>query len=222
MTKRTSIILPLLLFGMILFAEDGSKLWLRFKDKPQVIFSSIHGDASKTAVSEFHRVWEEMGNNPIPSSDSKGDNILIIGRSNEKLVRRLIPKREFSNLSDEGFIIKTILKDGITNTVVGAKTDAGLLYGVFHLLRLIQTGSSVSNLNIRENPSYDRRILNHWDNLDRTVERGYAGYSIWRWDELPQNVSERYSEYARANASIGINGTVLNNVNATPEILTLD
>ena len=222
MTKRTSIILPLLLFGMILFAEDGSKLWLRFKDKPQVIFSSIHGDASKTAVSEFHRAWEEMGNNPIPSSDSKGDNILIIGRSNEKLVRRLIPKREFSNLSDEGFIIKTILKDGITNTVVGAKTDAGLLYGVFHLLRLIQTGSSVSNLNIRENPSYDRRILNHWDNLDRTVERGYAGYSIWRWDELPQNVSERYSEYARANASIGINGTVLNNVNATPEILTLD
>lgn len=222
MTKRTSIILPLLLFGMILFAEDGSKLWLRFKDKPQVIFSSIHGDASKTAVSEFHRAWEEMGNNPIPSRDSKGDNILIIGRSNEKLVRRLIPKREFSNLSDEGFIIKTILKDGITNTVVGAKTDAGLLYGVFHLLRLIQTGSSVSNLNIRENPSYDRRILNHWDNLDRTVERGYAGYSIWRWDELPQNVSERYSEYARANASIGINGTVLNNVNATPEILTLD
>lgn len=222
MTKRTSIILPLLLFGMILFAEDGSKLWLRFKDKPQVIFSSIHGDASKTAVSEFHRVWEEMGNNPIPTGDSKGDNILIIGRSNEKLVRRLIPKREFSNLSDEGFIIKTILKDGITNTVVGAKTDAGLLYGVFHLLRLIQTGSSVSNLNIRENPSYDRRILNHWDNLDRTVERGYAGYSIWRWDELPQNVSKRYSEYARANASIGINGTVLNNVNATPEILTLD
>ena len=222
MIKRTTIILFLLLFGMFLFAEDGSKLWLRFKDKPQVIFSSIHGDNSKTAVSEFHRAWEEMGNNPIPSSDSKGDNILIIGRSNEKLVRRLIPKREVSNLSDEGFIIKTILKDGITNTVVGAKTDAGLLYGVFHLLRLIQTGSSVSNLNIRENPSYDRRILNHWDNLDRTVERGYAGYSIWRWDELPQNVSERYSEYARANASIGINGTVLNNVNATPEILTLD
>lgn len=222
MIKRTTIILFLLLFGMFLFAEDGSKLWLRFKDKPQVIFSSIHGDNSKTAVSEFHRAWEEMGNNPIPTGDSKGGNVLIIGRSNEKLVHRLIPKREFSDLSDEGFIIKTILKDGITNTVVGAKTDAGLLYGVFHLLRLIQTGSSVSNLNIRENPSYDRRILNHWDNLDRTVERGYAGYSIWRWDELPQNVSERYSEYARANASIGINGTVLNNVNATPEILTLD
>ena len=222
MIKRTTIIFLLLLFGMFLFAEDGSKLWLRFKDKPQVIFSSIHGDNSKTAVSEFHRAWEEMGNNPIPTGDSKGGNVLIIGRSNEKLVHRLIPKREFSDLSDEGFIIKTILKDGITNTVVGAKTDAGLLYGVFHLLRLIQTGSSVSNLNIRENPSYDRRILNHWDNLDRTVERGYAGYSIWRWDELPQNVSERYSEYARANASIGINGTVLNNVNATPEILTLD
>ena len=64
------------------------------------------------------------------------------------------------------------------------------------------------------------RILNHWDNMDRTVERGYAGQSLWDWEELPGTSSGRYEAYARANASIGINGTVLNNVNASPQILS--
>ena len=62
-------------------------------------------------------------------------------------------------------------------------------------------------------------MLNHWDNLDGTIERGYAGNSIWKWDELPGTISPRYAEYARANASIGINATVLNNVNASPKML---
>jgi len=87
---------------------------------------------------------------------------------------------------------------------------------------LIQTGSDLSTLHISEQPSYDIRILNHWDNLNGTVERGYAGRSIWQWDQLPEKISPRYSEYARANASIGINATVLNNVNASPDILTAD
>ena len=60
------------------------------------------------------------------------------------------------------------------------------------------------------------RILNHWDNPDGTVERGYAGRSLWNWEELPGTLSPRYEAYARANASVGINGTVLNNVNASP------
>ena len=73
-----------------------------------------------------------------------------------------------------------------------------------------------------ENPAYSLRILNHWDNMDRTVERGYAGQSLWNWEELPNTLSNRYKEYARANASIGINGTVLNNVNASPQILSTE
>ena len=72
------------------------------------------------------------------------------------------------------------------------------------------------------NPSSPLVLVNHWDNPDGTVERGYAGHSIWRWDELPDSVSPRYAEYARACASIGINGTVLNNVNAKPVMLTSD
>ena len=80
--------------------------------------------------------------------------------------------------------------------------------------------TSADKVEITEQPRYDIRILNHWDNLNGTVERGYAGYSIWQWDKLPGEISPLYREYARANASIGINATVLNNVNATPDILT--
>ena len=79
------------------------------------------------------------------------------------------------------------------------------------------------SLNVKRyplNPSSSLVLLNHWDNPDGTVERGYAGHSIWRWEELPDSVSPRYAEYARACASIGINGTVLNNVNAKPIMLT--
>ena len=85
---------------------------------------------------------------------------------------------------------------------------------------MIQTGQPTDNLDITEKPRYDISILKHWDKHDGTVERGYAGYSVWKWGELPGTISPRYQEYARACASIGINATVLNNVNATPAILT--
>ena len=102
-------------------------------------------------------------------------------------------------------------------TVITAANDAGLLYGAFHLLRLRQTGQATTGLNIKEQPAYTLRILNHWDNPNGTVERGFAGRSIFLNPD-PQ----RMKMYARANASIGINGPVLNNVNAKPEALTTE
>jgi alpha-glucuronidase len=108
----------------------------------------------------------------------------------------------------------TIRSEG-GRTVITAANDAGLLYGAFHLLRLQQTGQALTGLDIREQPAYDLRILNHWDNPDGTIERGFAGRSIFLNPD-PQ----RMKIYARANASIGINGTVLNNVNAKPEALS--
>ena len=101
-------------------------------------------------------------------------------------------------------------------------TETGLLYAAYHLLRMQETGQNVVEAQTTENPAYNLRILNHWDNMDRTVERGYAGQSLWNWEELPNTLSDRYKEYARANASIGINGTVLNNVNASPKILSAE
>ena len=100
-----------------------------------------------------------------------------------------------------------------------SSTEAGLLYGVYCLLRMQAAGQVTVPLSVTEQPVYDLRILNHWDNPDGTVERGYAGRSLWNWEELPGTLSPRYEAYARANASVGINGTVLNNVNASPQVL---
>jgi alpha-glucuronidase len=94
-----------------------------------------------------------------------------------------------------------------------------VLYGVFRFLKLIQTRQPLDALDISDAPKLKVRVLDHWDNLDRHVERGYAGQSIWDWQKLPLYKDPRYTDYARANASIGINGTVLNNVNANADVL---
>ena len=118
---------------------------------------------------------------------------------------------------------KKLPKDGYTITTRGGKTviegadNTALLYGAFHLLRLQQTGQDVTQLNISEKPAFQLRILNHWDNPNGTVERGFAGHSIFL-----NPTAERMKTYARANASIGINATVLNNVNAKPEALSTE
>ena len=120
------------------------------------------------------------------------------------------------DLHEDGFMIK----DTPQGRQILAKTNVGAMYGKYALQRMERTGQASGVLDVREEPSYDRRILNHWDNLDNTVERGYAGWSIWHWGEpVPVRLIE---EYSRLNASIGINGSVLNNVNASPEILRRD
>ena len=122
----------------------------------------------------------------------------------------------------EGFLIRSAKINGVSAVVITGNEDVGLLYGCFHLLRLMQTGQSLTGVDIRSKPRIQYRLLNHWDNLDGSVERGYAGKSLWEWDELPETIDARYKDYARANASIGINGTVVNNVNANPLFLTAD
>ena len=120
------------------------------------------------------------------------------------------------DIHDDGFIIR----DTPEGRRIIAKTETGALYGRYALDRIIRTGQDSGCLDILEEPSYDRRILNHWDNLDNSIERGYAGKSIWQWGKAVP--VERIREYAALNASIGINGSVLNNVNAAPEILRSD
>ena len=175
-----------------LTAENGSQLWLRFNkmEKQASISSKKKTPSIDIAISELQNNW--MGQ-PVELSLNK----------------------RMKGIKD-GYTIKGD-KSKIT---ISALTDIGLLYGAYHLLRLQQVGAQTENLNVEEKPSYDIRILNHWDNLDGTIERGYAGYSLWKWNDLPNVISPRYEAYARANASIGINGTVLNNVNASPQILS--
>lgn len=181
-----------------LYADDGSRLWLRY-----------------TKVSEEIKKQRKIvvkANEPIILLAQKELNDFWRGSSIE-----LKLDRKEKRLKD-GFLI-----NGKENKItVVAYEPVGLLYAAYHLLRLQETQQELSRLNIQEIPSYDIRILNHWDNLDRTVERGYAGHSLWNWAELPHTLSPRYDEYACANASIGINATVLNNVNSSPQILNSD
>lgn len=123
-----------------------------------------------------------------------------------------------AKLGNDGYCIDFDKK----SIVISAATETGVLYGVYDLLRRQETGNVPKKGRITEIPAYDVRILNHWDNPNLTVERGFAGNSLWKWEELPNIVRPEYEEYARANASIGINATVLNNVNADPCMLTAE
>lgn len=176
-------------------AEDGSRLWLRYDTVPAAprIECSLSSPTAGIAVKELSGFW-------------RGGNVRL----------RLAADSRYYRLGREGY---TITADGGT-TELASLSETGLLYAAYHLLRIQACGADCSRLDIEEKPSNDIRILNHWDNPDGTIERGYAGRSLWKWDELPSTVSPRYAAYARANASIGINGTVLNNVNASPDVLS--
>jgi alpha-glucuronidase len=125
-----------------------------------------------------------------------------------------------SAVGNEGYVVVATQTGGKNAIVVAGNTDVGVLRGSFALLRQLQLHRTVQGLSLSGSPKIQHRILDHWDNLDGSVERGYAGKSLWSWSSLPGTISQRYKDYARANASIGINGVVLNNVNASAQFLT--
>ncbi|MGP1536031.1 alpha-glucuronidase [Prevotella heparinolytica] len=174
-------------------AENGSRLWLRQSGRAGASVEVLSRHASATLNIAAEELRQSWRGNPV---------ILAIEKDKA--------------LAADGF--KIVCSEG--NIRVISPTGTGLLYAAYHLLRLQESGQAIASTT--ENPAYTLRILNHWDNTDRTVERGYAGESLWDWEKLPHTLSESYKDYARANASIGINGTVLNNVNASPEILSAE
>jgi alpha-glucuronidase len=212
----------LLLAPLAARAEDGYDLWLRYRPLPEAMRGEprIPGPPLKASSPTLDIAYGELrrglaGLNPgEPGLDAPTVELVTPGRPD--LAAQLnLPLKE---LGDEGYLIRTLYDGRVT--AIAANTDTGVLYGVFHYLRLMQTGASVGRLDIRSAPKVRYRLLNHWDNLDRSVERGYAGQSIWDWWRLPDVKDPRYADYARANASIGVNGAVLNNVNARSDSLT--
>ena len=179
-------------FSLQTYAEDGSRLWLPSESAGHAkVTSNSKNPTIDIAVRELQTQW-------------KGAPVQLILIDTE-------------DLYGEGYSITGNNSKEITIRSLSAK---GLLYGAFHLLRLQQTGNDKGDLYIEESPAFDLRILNHWDNIDGSIERGYAGNSLWDWEDLPEKLSPRYTEYARANASVGINATVLNNVNANPRFIS--
>lgn len=176
----------------VMNADDGHGLWLNqlSGQKAEVSVKTQSSPSVEVARQELHNSW-------------KGGAVTLSKiASDEK--------------NSESFMIE--IKDG--KPTIAAKSDMGLLYGAYHLLRLQNTGANVKDTILAEAPAFDLRILNHWDNLDASCERGYAGQSIF-WAEY-EGKEQRIKDYARANASIGINASVLDNVNASVKILNTD
>ena len=138
----------------------------------------------------------------------------------EQLPDEIREKIPAGALPEEGFLIRELAMGRNRHLVLTAGGDRGLLYGAYRLLRWLQMGRPLTGIDLSDAPKTALRMLNHWDNLDRTVERGYAGASIWNWHTLPGYIDPRYTDYARANASLGINATVVTNVNSNALVLT--
>jgi alpha-glucuronidase len=206
-------------------AEDGYDLWLRYRpiEEPwatryratltQLVAA---GDSAtlQAAIAELERGARGLlGTVPTRADGVSRDGTLVVGTP------RSVPLLAQLNLQlpqagSQGYVIRRATLAGHSALIVAAPDDIGVLYGVFHLLRLMQTRQALERVDLQEVPHIQLRVLDHWDNLDRTVERGYAGQSLWDWHKLPDYIDPRYIDYARANTSLGINATVLTNVNA--------
>jgi len=213
-------------------ADDGYRLWLRYTPVESAWLPQYRASATelvaapgpsptlRAAQAELVRgLGGLLDAAPRLAGSVTQDGAILLGTpSSSALVKSL--SLDLQPAGAQGYLIRTVRIHGHRTTVIAANSDIGVLYGTFGFLRLLQTREPIEHLDIASTPKISRRVLDHWDNLNGSVERGYAGDSLWQWESLPEHLSPRYTDYARACASIGINGAVLNNVNATPFILT--
>lgn len=221
--KKYLILLFTVLTSLHVSAQsDGSQLWLgkQYANSCQVISQLPNDATAKIAKQELENNWR--GKNV----ELKIDKSLNLGEGYNIYAR---PAQQGDNIQYEATIT--------------ASNPIGLLYGAYELIRLqntdaYNTGSGnqqnfSKTIDETEKPQVGLRILNHWDNLDGSIERGYAGKSIFKWEEIKlgkngkggsisKSLHDRLITYARANASLGINGSVLNNVNASPKMMTAE
>lgn len=214
--------------------DDGYDLWLRYplvadtarlaEYRAAITELVITSDAPTLQVArgELARGLSGLLGRPTPVTVAPTrDGALVVGTpANSPVIASLSLAETLRAAGPEGFVLRALPVRGHRAIIIAANRDIGVLYGAFHLLRLLQTGEPLAGLDVVSAPRSALRLLNHWDNLDGTVERGYAGASLWDWSRLPDSISPRYRDYARANASIGINGAVLTNVNANSAVLT--
>lgn len=214
-------------------ADDGYRLWLRYDALPSRIIAVYRPRVTGVVVTgnsaTLNAIRSEIvsgltgllgGTVPV-ASDINRDGAVVVGTpKSSPLIAGLHWETKLSQLGPEGFRIRSVKLGAHSVTVIASEGELGALYGAFHFLRLMQTQQPIHRLDVTQKPRVQLRMLNHWDNLDGSIERGYAGRSLWNWSALPDVVDPRLLDYARANASIGINGSLLNNVNANAQILS--
>ncbi|KPM48617.1 alpha-glucuronidase family glycosyl hydrolase [Jiulongibacter sediminis] len=210
--------LVLSLISFVSLADDGSRLWLKYdliqdeayRKSVQKAFRQIivldQTETTQVAADELQKALSGFTGKTISINNSPANKSIVLKLGSDPRIQK-----------NEGFTISSTSK----GAEIISPSDEGLLYGAFALIRRIQTGQSL-DFELAESPKVQVRMLNHWDNANGTVERGYAGSSIWKWFELPYRIDPRYIEYARANASIGINAASINNVNASSRFLTAE
>ncbi len=212
-------------------AEDGYDLWLRYAPvegprlaqyraaAAQLVMGAESSATLHAARAEITRGLTGMlGTVPREADRVTADGAILLGTpASSKVVSSM--RLDLRDLGPAGYVIRSVTIGGHHATLIAGETDLGALYGAFGFLRLLQTRMPLDHLDVESRPRIEYRVLDHWDNLEETVERGYAGESLWNWQLLPDVLDPRYTDYARACASIGINGAVLTNVNASADVL---
>ncbi len=231
-------------------AEDGYRMWLRYPMAAEDNRLAEYRGAIRNVVvegtsAELEAACQELTaglsgvlGSPVRKVQAWTVGSVILGDARSARIQKLVPPQDLQGLGSEGYLVRTVQLAKGTATVIAGGGGPGVVFGAFHLLRLVQTRASVSKLEIRQRPVMPLRVVDHWDNLDR--DRDTDGYpigtrsglrakqspdgelrnkSIWKWDELP-SLNSRYRDYARILASAGINGVVVNNVNVSKHGLT--
>ncbi|GAB3940646.1 alpha-glucuronidase family glycosyl hydrolase [Spirosoma harenae] len=209
-------------------ADNGYRLWLKYDlisnaslrqsyiQTAQFIAISGNSPTLKTAAEELQIGLRGLLGKSVPVIMNVGNQVggIVLRTVNDTDARGKAIQKEGYQISGPNSSARS------GNLLISGKSDAGIVYGVFALLRHMQMLRPIQGLALISNPKVKFRMLNHWDNVDGSIERGYAGSSLWKWYELPERIDPRYRDYARANASIGLNGTVVNNVNASARFMT--
>ncbi|MDF2158483.1 alpha-glucuronidase family glycosyl hydrolase [Algoriphagus sp. CAU 1675] len=234
---------PILLFclfwAMTIFnssAKDGYKLWLDYspiKDASKAselnnLLNGVYFFGENPTYEVIRNELKQAGDGMLNmqptfvSERLEAANLLLGSREQMSQLLGLDTQTEILKLGEDGYWRGPLEFEGKHYYAIIGNRPVGILYGVYDWLKSIQSNTFNKGTQHSDSPKIKIRMLNHWDNLDRTVERGYAGFSIWDWHKLPGYIDPRYIEYARANASIGINAVSLTNVNANARILTTD
>jgi alpha-glucuronidase len=221
--------------GVAARAEDGTRLWLRYDPLPKRALDAYRprvtavvvpaGSATLDALrTELVEGCSGLLGRPVPTaSEVDRDGAVVVGTpTSSPLIAGLEWGRQLADLGPEGFRLGSVQLGPHAVTVIASAGEIGALYGAFHFLRLMQTLRPIDALDVCQKPRLRLRVLDHWDNLNGRVERGYAGRSLWYGEARPGTMGARLRDYARANASVGINGAVLNNVNAESLSLRAD
>lgn len=232
-TVFTLLIAISTLFIRAIFADDGYRLWLKYDmitnsqllDSYKEAISSVvvrgNSETIRIAENELLTGLNGLLGSTIKASGGAVDNgtVLVGTYDNLPILKDSEIDNNIVKLGREGFIISTAVINEKQSIIITANKDIGILYGVFNFLKLIQTHRDISNIDIVLAPKTKLRMLNHWDMYNRAHEYNSLP-SIWEWHTLPVYIKQRYIDYARANASIGINGISPNCVDADPRFLT--